>query len=147
MSNLLNKYNELKNKLNKNVKDDALFMALENILMNIYKIDETLFINYYSATIKLLELDLKNLKENIPINKIVYNNNLELLLYLNEINEIKLIENIDKIKSLGDSFKETHKVLDTLLNNEVEDYVFSNLKLNLKRMNEIVSFILSIRTK
>lgn len=147
MSNLLNKYNELKNKLNKNVKDDALFMALENILMNIYKIDETLFINYYSATIKLLELDLKNLKENIPINKMAYNNNLELLLYLNEINEIKLIENIDKIKSLGDSFKETHKVLDTLLNNEVEDYVFNNLKLNLKRMNEIVSFILSIRTK
>lgn len=147
MSKLVDKYNELNSKIDKSHQEMALELALNNLLIKVYEIDTKIFINYYDSTIKILEDDLINIKNNIEINKIAYNHNIELLLYLNEINEIKLLKNINQIKEFGENFKETIKNIETILTLEKENSILKDLNLDLKKMNEIVSLILSIRTK
>lgn len=145
MSKLLKEYNELLLINNKNKAELALELALNNLLIKIYEINEKNFIKYYDNTIKILEEDLTKIKNKQEINLNAYNHTIELLLYLNEISEIKVLENINKLKALGHNFSGTITNIETTLNESTNSILCKSF--DLKKMNEIVSILLLIRTK
>lgn len=151
---LLEKIEELK-------KDNniELLLSLENIVNEIKLIDENIFLKYYDNTLKILENDLENIKNKIEINKTIFINNIKILFYLNEINEILMKETLSFLSDNMDNIQlsETLKTINIIQEQDKEIYelqknLFKQIgidmnNLDLNMFNELIFTLKSIKTK
>lgn len=150
---LLKKDNEI------TLENQKLLEELINIVLEIKTIDTNMFLKYYDNTLKILDMDLNNIKNKIDVNKTIFINNIKVLFYLNEINQILIKESISFLSDLNNKndMLESLKFVNIIDNQENEAYkenqhLFDLLGLNSSNFDpvfliDLIKLIKSIKTK
>lgn len=150
---LLKKDNEI------TLENQKLLEELNNIVLEIKTIDTNMFLKYYDNTLKILDMDLNNIKNKIDVNKTIFINNIKVLFYLNEINQILIKESISFLSDLNNKndMLESLKFVNIIDNQENEAYkenqhLFDLLGLNSSNFDhvfliDLIKLIKSIKTK
>lgn len=150
---LLKKDNEI------TLENQKLLEELNNIVLEIKTIDTNIFLKHYDNTLKILDMDLNNIKNKIDVNKTIFINNIKVLFYLNEINQILIKESISFLSDLNNKndMLESLKFVNIIDNQENEAYkenqhLFDLLGLNSSNFDpvfliDLIKLIKSIKTK